>query len=253
GAGRRGRGEPPARLPALPGSAGAAGRGHGAPLRARTRGDGRDHRAGRRRGSRHRRAAQLRALPRAAARAAPHPARAQRRFGERRPRSAPRAALRARQDPRAVDAGRARAHGAAAEDGTRARLDDDQRGVGSRRPGRRRRDRAAAGAHAARPLRAPRRAAIERRVVKQSARERRAAAASASHEEQEQERNVFVKPYRLHGMVQSYFTRKMTGYLEYKGIPYLLRRFYGMSEESLAAGFPGGIPAMQTPDGEWMW
>ncbi|HEY8515511.1 MAG TPA: glutathione S-transferase family protein [Candidatus Binatia bacterium] len=62
-----------------------------------------------------------------------------------------------------------------------------------------------------------------------------------------------MKPYRLHGMVQSYFTRKMTGYLEYKGIPYLLRRFYGMSEESLAAGFPGGIPAMQTPDGEWMW
>ncbi|HVN37122.1 MAG TPA: glutathione S-transferase family protein [Myxococcota bacterium] len=62
-----------------------------------------------------------------------------------------------------------------------------------------------------------------------------------------------MKSYRLHGMMQSYFTRKMTGYLEYKRIPYRLRRFYGMSEESLRAGFPGGIPAMQTPDGEWMW
>jgi len=60
-------------------------------------------------------------------------------------------------------------------------------------------------------------------------------------------------PYRLHGMMQSYFTRKMTGYLEYKGIPYLLRRCYGMSDEALAAGYPGGIPIMQTPDGEWMW
>ncbi|HXK25035.1 MAG TPA: glutathione S-transferase N-terminal domain-containing protein [Myxococcota bacterium] len=60
-----------------------------------------------------------------------------------------------------------------------------------------------------------------------------------------------MKAYRLHGMMQSYFTRKMTGYLEYKRIPYQLRRFYGMSEESLRAGFPGGIPAVQTPDGEW--
>ncbi len=62
-----------------------------------------------------------------------------------------------------------------------------------------------------------------------------------------------MKPYRLHGMMQSYFTRKMTGYLDYKGIPYLLRRFYGFSPESEAAGFPGGIPAMETPDGEFMW
>jgi glutathione S-transferase len=62
-----------------------------------------------------------------------------------------------------------------------------------------------------------------------------------------------MKPYRLHGMMQSYFTRKMTAYLDYKGIPYLLRRFYGISPEAMAAGFPGGIPAMQTPDGEWMW
>ena len=62
-----------------------------------------------------------------------------------------------------------------------------------------------------------------------------------------------MKTYRLHGMMQSYFTRKVTGYLEYKRIPYLLRRFYGVSAQSEAAGFPGGVPPMQTPDGEWMW
>lgn len=59
--------------------------------------------------------------------------------------------------------------------------------------------------------------------------------------------------YRLHGMTQSYFTRKMSGYLDYKGIPYHLRRFAGTSAEAAAAGFPGGMPAMQTPDGAYMW
>jgi hypothetical protein len=59
--------------------------------------------------------------------------------------------------------------------------------------------------------------------------------------------------YRVHGLMQSYFTRKMTGYLDYKGIPWLLRRFPGVSPEAMAAGFPGGMPAVQTPDGEFMW
>jgi glutathione S-transferase len=59
--------------------------------------------------------------------------------------------------------------------------------------------------------------------------------------------------YRVHGMMQSYFTRKMTGYLDYKRIPWLFRRFAGMSPESTAAGFPGGVPVVQTPDGEFMW
>ena len=31
--------------------------------------------------------------------------------------------------------------------------------------------------------------------------------------------------YRVYGMSQSYFTRKLTGYLDYKAIPYRLRRF----------------------------
>ncbi len=59
--------------------------------------------------------------------------------------------------------------------------------------------------------------------------------------------------YRVHGMMQSYFTRKMTGYLDYKGIPWLFRRFPGVSPEAAAAGFSGGVPVVETPDGEFMW
>ena len=59
--------------------------------------------------------------------------------------------------------------------------------------------------------------------------------------------------YRVHGMMQSYFTRKMTGYLDYKGIPWVLRRFPGASPEAMAAGFPGGMPVVETPAGEFMW
>jgi glutathione S-transferase len=61
------------------------------------------------------------------------------------------------------------------------------------------------------------------------------------------------RPYRVHGMMQSYFTRKMTGYLDYKGIPWLFRRFPGTSPEAMAAGFPGGVPPVETPDGDFMW
>ena len=59
--------------------------------------------------------------------------------------------------------------------------------------------------------------------------------------------------YRVHGMMQSYFTRKMTGYLDFKGIPWRFRPFGGMSPAALAAGFPGGVPMVETPDGEMMW
>src|SRR5262245_17491149 len=59
--------------------------------------------------------------------------------------------------------------------------------------------------------------------------------------------------YRVHGMMQSYFTRKMTGYLDYKGIPWVFRRFPGASPEAMAAGFSGGVPVVETPAGEFMW
>lgn len=61
------------------------------------------------------------------------------------------------------------------------------------------------------------------------------------------------RPYRLYGMTPSYFTRKMQAYLEYKGIPYLFRRFGGAHPEARAAGWPGGVPVVQTPDGGYMW
>lgn len=61
------------------------------------------------------------------------------------------------------------------------------------------------------------------------------------------------EPYRVYGMWQSYFTRKMLGYLDYKQIPYLLRRFGGALPEARAAGWEGGIPPVRTPDGQYMW
>ncbi len=60
-------------------------------------------------------------------------------------------------------------------------------------------------------------------------------------------------PYRIHGMQQSYFTRKMTAYFDTKGIPWRFRPFGGMSPAALAAGFPGGVPMVELPDGTMMW
>jgi glutathione S-transferase len=59
--------------------------------------------------------------------------------------------------------------------------------------------------------------------------------------------------WRVHGMTQSYFTRKLTGYLDYKAIPYLLRRFAGANPAAREAGWPGAMPVVKTPDGEFMW
>jgi glutathione S-transferase len=61
------------------------------------------------------------------------------------------------------------------------------------------------------------------------------------------------RPYRVYGMSQSYFTRKLTGYLDYKGIPYLLRRFVGGNREARDMGWPGAMPVVKTPDGQFMW
>lgn len=59
--------------------------------------------------------------------------------------------------------------------------------------------------------------------------------------------------YHVYGMDQSYFTRKITGYLDYKGIPWRLCRFSGNNPEVMLAGWPGGIPALKTPTGVFMW
>src|SRR5512143_1476382 len=62
-----------------------------------------------------------------------------------------------------------------------------------------------------------------------------------------------LQPHRLYGCTQSYFTRKLQAYLDYKGIPYLFRIFFGGNPAIVAAGWPGGIPAVQTPEGAYMW
>ncbi|HYD49567.1 MAG TPA: glutathione S-transferase N-terminal domain-containing protein, partial [Terriglobales bacterium] len=62
------------------------------------------------------------------------------------------------------------------------------------------------------------------------------------------------RPFQVFGLMHSYFTRKMTGYLDHKGIWWILRRTGGVPPAPLAArGFPGGIPAIETPDGVLMW
>jgi len=62
-----------------------------------------------------------------------------------------------------------------------------------------------------------------------------------------------VPSYRVYGMSQSYFTRKLTGYLDYKAIPYLLRRFASVNPTARDAGWPGAMPVVMTPGGEFMW
>ena len=59
--------------------------------------------------------------------------------------------------------------------------------------------------------------------------------------------------YCVYGMSQSFFTRKLEGALAYKGIPFRLLRFACGCPEARAAGWPGGIPVVRTPDGEWAW
>lgn len=59
--------------------------------------------------------------------------------------------------------------------------------------------------------------------------------------------------YTVFGIDQSFFTRKVTGYLDHKRIRWTYRRCGGVPPELAARGFPGGIPALESPDGELMW
>ncbi len=61
------------------------------------------------------------------------------------------------------------------------------------------------------------------------------------------------RPYLVYGLERSYFTRKMTGYLDYKGIPWRWRRAAMMNPRLHAAGWTGGMPAIECPDGQFMW
>jgi glutathione S-transferase len=61
------------------------------------------------------------------------------------------------------------------------------------------------------------------------------------------------RPFLVHGLTVSYFTRKVTGYLDHAGLPWQLRPSIGMNFEANRAGWNGGIPVVTTPDGERIW
>jgi glutathione S-transferase len=61
------------------------------------------------------------------------------------------------------------------------------------------------------------------------------------------------RPFLVHGLTVSYFTRKVTGYLDHAGLPWRLRPSIGLNLEARAAGWNGGIPVVTTPDGELIW
>jgi glutathione S-transferase len=57
----------------------------------------------------------------------------------------------------------------------------------------------------------------------------------------------------VHGLTVSYFTRKVTGYLDHKAIRWRLQPSIGMHLAARAAGWNGGIPVVTTPEGELVW
>lgn len=61
------------------------------------------------------------------------------------------------------------------------------------------------------------------------------------------------EPYVVHGLTVSYFTRKVTGYLDWARLPWRLQPSIGANGDAQAAGWNGGIPVVATPAGELMW
>lgn len=58
----------------------------------------------------------------------------------------------------------------------------------------------------------------------------------------------------VHGLTRSYFTRKVTGYLDYTDRPWRLQPCTPtLHPEATAAGWTGGIPVVASPDGTLMW
>src|SRR5262245_53013417 len=54
------------------------------------------------------------------------------------------------------------------------------------------------------------------------------------------------RPYLVHGLTVSYFTRKVTGYLDHAGLPWRLRGSIGINLAARTAGWNGGIPVVTT-------
>ncbi len=57
----------------------------------------------------------------------------------------------------------------------------------------------------------------------------------------------------VHGLRVSYFTRKVTGYLDYKRLRWWLEPSIGVQRAAYSAGWNGGIPVVTTPHGELIW
>lgn len=60
-------------------------------------------------------------------------------------------------------------------------------------------------------------------------------------------------PFVVHGLTVSYFTRKVTGYLDHAGLAWRLQPSIGANPVAREAGWNGGIPVVTAPDGELMW
>ncbi len=59
--------------------------------------------------------------------------------------------------------------------------------------------------------------------------------------------------FTVHGLTRSYFTRKVTGYLDYTDRPWRLEPTFLDQAQATAAGWNGGIPVVLTPDEVPMW
>lgn len=61
-------------------------------------------------------------------------------------------------------------------------------------------------------------------------------------------------PYVVHGLTRSYFTRKVTGYLDYTDRPWRLEPCPpNLHLAATEIGWTGGIPVLTAPDGDLMW
>ena len=54
------------------------------------------------------------------------------------------------------------------------------------------------------------------------------------------------------GASEPYFTRKLTGYMSYKGLPWQ-QRMKTYPDHVLASAWPGAMPVVETPDGDVIW
>jgi len=57
----------------------------------------------------------------------------------------------------------------------------------------------------------------------------------------------------VHGIRASYFTRKVTGYLDHKALAWELAPSVAFNQAAMEAGWNGGIPVVTTPEGEMVW